>query len=164
GHVPGTPSGGAASAVAAIEVDEFGMSSIASYRKSRYGNWQPKASRSCAARVQVQYAATRLDERNVRMPAHHHANVLSARIEVEFPKIVKHVDQHRLGLDNFAAGERVCPSAVVVIAAHGHNRSDRLQRFDHSRLADVASVENQVTATQCMESLWSHQPVRVRDD
>jgi hypothetical protein len=110
----------------------------------RHGYRQFEPTRSRAARVQKQNATASFDDGLVRMTAQYRGYAACCKIEIEFGKIVKHVNELRLNPDQVTLGKAVGPASMVIVATDRPDRRDSSERLQNRRIADVATMNDQV--------------------
>ena len=85
------------------------------------------------------------------------------RFQVEFLKIVQHVDGYFADLKNIRGRNFLCPCAVINVAAHGGQWRNRGQLVENLRIADVPGMNDVIGSLQCGESFRTQQAMSVGD-
>jgi hypothetical protein len=77
---------------------------------------------------------------------------------------VEHVKQTPACLDDLGQRQGFRPCALVDVAANGKRGRDVAKRIENLRPADVAGMENEITAAEGSDRLGTNQTVGIRDD
>jgi hypothetical protein len=86
------------------------------------------------------------------------------RLQIEFCKVVEHIDADAGDLDHFRVGQLFGPFFLVDVAANGRKGRDRLQLLENLRSADITGMDDVPRSTQGFEGLRTKQAMRVGDD
>ena len=84
-------------------------------------------------------------------------------VNIELRKIVNDINEDPADLDQFRFRQRVGPCAPVVVAAHYRDRCNAREFFNDHRVADIAGVDDEITAAQEVDRLWSEKVMRIRN-
>src|SRR5450631_2611131 len=84
-------------------------------------------------------------------------------VNIKLRKIVNNIDENPADLDQFRFRQCVCPCGHVVVAAHYGDWSNALEFINNHRVANVASVDDEITATQEVDRLRSKKIMRIRN-
>ena len=121
--------------------------------KLGYSNWQPKPTRTCAARIDVEDSFATLDRRLVRVARHNYVNASGSRVDVELRKIVNGVEVRAVYFEELGFGERISPCASVVVAADCRNRRNGGELGKYLSSADIAAVDDVPAASEKSQRL-----------
>ena len=84
-------------------------------------------------------------------------------IQIDLVEDVQHVDPVAGDLDRGRRRQRLGPSSVIGVAAHGRHRRDASERLEHVGPTDVAGMEDALHPGQRVQRLGTQQAVRVGD-
>jgi hypothetical protein len=74
---------------------------------------------------------------------------------------VKHKEAHLTDPDAAGGRQGVCPDPSVDVSADCNCRRDRAKRFEHARIADISSMQNQLGSAQSVSGLRPKKAMRV---
>lgn len=97
------------------------------------------------------------------MAADNGVEATSGRIESQCLHVVQHQDTPALEFHGTGIGKAARPLPFVIVSTHGVNRRDSVQFVQDLRLADVARVDDDAAAAQCIERFGPQQTVGVGD-
>ena len=84
-------------------------------------------------------------------------------IEVEVLQIVQDIDARARQINDDVFRKGLAPRLGIHVAAHGVNRSGVLELAEDGRIANVASMNDRVAATERRDRFGPKQTVRVGD-
>ena len=122
---------------------------------------QGKAAGTGAARIDKENVVTPFGDRLVGMARNDDAKAGSNGIEGELCDVMQNMDRVSAYLDRVARRKADRPRALVVIAPNRAHRRKVSERFQHGRVADIASVNDEIRFAQRIQCLWPHQPVSI---
>jgi hypothetical protein len=150
---------------------------------------QRESARACAAGIEIEDAVTPLDRGLVGVSADDYAKARGCRIEIEVGEGVQHVDGDAAKLDDLGCGEsgagsRAAGSGTVGLGTVGlgtvglgtvgleavhipsdrSKGSDRGERGEDGRIADISRVEDVIDALKRGDRLRPQEAVRVGDN
>jgi len=97
----------------------------------------------------------------VRVGGNYGGEAGSGRIEFELREFVKNVDRVAADLDNVVGRQASSPCTLVVIAAYRANRHEGSQRIQDGRIADVATMNDEVRVPQRIKYLGPNQTMGI---
>src|SRR5688500_15637472 len=97
---------------------------------------QLETGRSRAARADEEHAVALRHHRLVRVPRDDDANARGARVDIELGQVVDGVQVHAPNLEQLGFAYAFGPWTRIVIPAHGRDRSNGGQLFEHTCVAD----------------------------
>lgn len=104
-----------------------------------------------------------LDDRLVRVAGDDDLDSGGNWIYVEFRKIVNHVDENPADFDQFRFRQRASPCARIFVTAHYRDRRNARQFFNDLGVADIAGVNDEITAAQEVNRLGPKKVMRIRN-
>ena len=126
-------------------------------------NRQLEAAPAGTSRIHVKDPALLPDQRLVRVPRHDDANARGAWIRVQPGEVVNDEDAHFARLKDFGFPQLLRPRALVVVAANRSQWRQAAECFEDERVADVASVNDEIAALEERPGLRPQETVRVGD-
>jgi len=97
------------------------------------------------------------------MPADHDLKAGRLRIGVELLQIVQDVDAGSLQFEDDVFSKGLAPRLCVYVAAHRMDRRGVLESVEDRAIANVASMNDRLRATERLDRFGPKQTVRVGD-
>jgi hypothetical protein len=85
-------------------------------------------------------------------------------IEVELGDVVEHIDGNTVYPKHLGLRDRFGPFTFVVVATHDRDWSEILERLNHSGVANVARVNDEIAAAKKLDRLGPQEAVSIRDE
>ncbi len=145
------------------KLHNLGMKRAIGHDQPPDGDRQLETARPGSARVDKQHAITLLDAGLMGMAEDDGLNACRSRVNAEHFYVMEHVDADAADLDQLRLRQTVSPHATVHVAAHGNSRRDTLKRSEDVGAAQIASVDDHVSATERSERFMAQQAMRVRN-
>lgn len=98
------------------------------------------------------------------MTRDHDLESCSLWLQVYPGQIVQYVNRRTIKFDNFRLWKPASPGAFIDVAADRGERRECGEFFENFGIADIASMNNMVRATQCSQRFRPEQSVRVGDN
>ena len=117
---------------------------ISMNRDPAAGDWQLKAPRAARAGIHVQHAFLLPDLRPVAMPTEHSCESSGCGVEIEPIYVVQEVEVSARESNHLSFRQQRARAVLVDVAAYRSYRSDSAQRFQYSRVAHVAEMQDVV--------------------
>src|ERR1700761_327816 len=100
----------------------------------------------------------------VRVTEDDRAEFCGCRIEMQRVHIVEHVNVMAFEKQYFGFRKTAARAALVDVAADGGNRRELFKRFQNSRIADTAKMQDVFDTCQGANDFRAQQAMRVADD
>lgn len=130
----------------------------------RQGDGQAKTPWPGASWVKVEHALNSLDPGPMRVAGNDHVNSAGYGIQLQLMDIVQHVDRAPAEPYDCGVGIRFRPVAGINIPSDRNHRRNPTESDDDLRPADIAGVDDMRHPGQASLSLWTQEPVGVRND
>ena len=95
------------------------------------------------------------------MARHDDTNARSLRVDVKFGEVVNDINKNLADLNELGFLQLVGPGALVVISTHGGDRSDRRKLGENACVANVAAMNDEVTAPQKLPRARPNEAMRI---
>jgi hypothetical protein len=122
-----------------------------------------ETARAGATWIEIEHAVFLVYLRMMAVAEYDNAESGRFRLQVELAEIVKDIDGHAAGFNDFSFSQRARPGAGVDVTADRGYGSNLHERFEDFGSADVASVKDAVGPAQGFDGFGAQQAVGVGD-
>jgi len=82
------------------------------------------------------------------MTTYHYAEARSDRIDVQFVRVVQHIEMRAAGLDDLRLPKVISPVPSVVVASNCDHRCYRPERLEYRGRPHIARMKDQVATSE----------------
>jgi hypothetical protein len=129
--------------------DDFAAHVSGIYDQLPHSDRQFEPSRSRAAGIEIDHAATRLLLRDVAVPIDHDAESGRFRLQIKLRQVMQDVDGNTAELGHLSLVQFASPGAFIDIAADRGDRRNRGEFVEYFGSANVASMNDVPRSTEC---------------